>query len=1025
MCTFAHNTMKRLITIAYLILFALYSTIRAEGIMHISESLLQDKVTGIIQDDRGFLWLSTWAGLYRYDGHSFMPHRPSTGDDSVLSSDRIDAVRCDRRGNLWCRSFYRPYFYDVATMRFTDVLALLEQQTGKTYNVNKLFPMKSGIVWMLTKEGQAISVRDDSPEHSAKLEYSDVLDIKEDSKGRAWILTKKGVFLHGYTIALPRKSFEHWKETSDGFFYAATNQGELYRLTDNGSKVLSCTKVALPQSSNKILKVSGQSDGDLCIATQQCMMLLRNGKWQVKPYPAPVEKIERLYRDKAGRYWIVSEQQGVLVCHPHDASLQRLTANADGNYTNKHNSWFFCETEDGKMLLMSQHEGLCCYDPATNALSHIKTKDGKWYQPQVGRSFTDSEGNLWLYDTKEGLSRISVELNHIKVYDDGGNTCCLFLDRKNNTWHANTNGEVIVYHADGTKAGYVTPSGSLSPHPSTFGIVYAITETSDGSLWMGCKDKGLILLTPQHNGTFAVTRFTHSDSDNYSLSADDVFSLALDTYGTMWVGTYSGGVNILTNSDKGNRRFINSNNILQGLPLGEHSRHIRSLLCTREGIMCIGTSNGIFTFKPDRMAPHHIKPRHIKRQARRSGSISNNEVMQLYEDSKGIVYALTPSSGICYTKATALLDSAATFSYYSLTTGAPSDKPLDITEDRSGNLWITYPESVVRYDRRASKYHNFAIKGGDDASRLSAAGIIIHSDGTMTIGTEHGYARFAAARLTPDVSAPRIAIAELFIGAQAADYDADIRDTITLRTDERDVSMRLSALIMTGNDPVRYAYRTDTTAQWIITGSPTLSFANLSAGYHTIQVRSTNASGAWCDNIRTIVLYVTPTFWETPWAWCLYILLIIMVIGSLAAIWAYVYRLQVRMRAQEEAIKQRMNFINNVAPRLREEQDELIERVRSFIDEHMSDDTITIPDIAQAMGMSRASFFARFKQLTDISPQDYLTHYRIEHAKRLLSRGDLTIAECAYKSGFSDPKYFSRVFKKTEGISPSAFLKNM
>ena len=90
----------------------------------------------------------------------------------------------------------------------------------------------------------------------------------------------------------------------------------------------------------------------------------------------------------------------------------------------------------------------------------------------------------------------------------------------------------------------------------------------------------------------------------------------------------------------------------------------------------------------------------------------------------------------------------------------------------------------------------------------------------------------------------------------------------------------------------------------------------------------------------------------------------------------------------------------------------------------MGDEDLSIPDIAAAMGMSRATFFARFKELTGLSPQDYLTHCRIDHARQLLKGGGMNVSEAAYRCGFSDPKYFSRVFKKVEGMSPSAFLRS-
>ena len=277
------------------------------------------------------------------------------------------------------------------------------------------------------------------------------------------------------------------------------------------------------------------------------------------------------------------------------------------------------------------------------------------------------------------------------------------------------------------------------------------------------------------------------------------------------------------------------------------------------------------------------------------------------------------------------------------------------------------------------------------------------------------------ATLKPDEEAPRIAISTLTVAGRGQTYDADLMDTIRFDSNERDVSLQLSALTMKQGEKIKYAYRLDGDSTWIMQGdNDRLTFLNMRAGYHTIQLHSTNASGVWCNNFRTITLYVKPTFRETSWALLLYILIGILVIGGIAMVWEYIYRLHLKMRTQEEMIKQRMDFIHNVAPLIREDKDDLLERVRKYIDEHISDEGLTIPSIATEMGMSRTSFFSRFKELAGISPQDYLIHYRIAYAKQLLTIGGMSVSEVAYKSGFTDPKYFSRVFKKIEGVSPSS-----
>lgn len=61
----------------------------------------------------------------------------------------------------------------------------------------------------------------------------------------------------------------------------------------------------------------------------------------------------------------------------------------------------------------------------------------------------------------------------------------------------------------------------------------------------------------------------------------------------------------------------------------------------------------------------------------------------------------------------------------------------------------------------------------------------------------------------------------------------------------------------------------------------------------------------------------------------------------------------------------------------------------------------------------------------DVNFIEQLTAVRIENAKKLLKRGEYSIKEICYLSGYSDPNYFSRLFKKHEGISPSVYLKEI
>lgn len=86
--------------------------------------------------------------------------------------------------------------------------------------------------------------------------------------------------------------------------------------------------------------------------------------------------------------------------------------------------------------------------------------------------------------------------------------------------------------------------------------------------------------------------------------------------------------------------------------------------------------------------------------------------------------------------------------------------------------------------------------------------------------------------------------------------------------------------------------------------------------------------------------------------------------------------------------------------------------------------TIVIRELAEKYHMTYNWFIRCFKDFTGSSPQSYLTDVRIEKAKDLLNMRSFHISEIAEQTGYSDPLYFSRIFKKRTGYSPNEYKKN-
>jgi two-component system response regulator YesN len=99
-----------------------------------------------------------------------------------------------------------------------------------------------------------------------------------------------------------------------------------------------------------------------------------------------------------------------------------------------------------------------------------------------------------------------------------------------------------------------------------------------------------------------------------------------------------------------------------------------------------------------------------------------------------------------------------------------------------------------------------------------------------------------------------------------------------------------------------------------------------------------------------------------------------------------------------------------------------IRKAISYINENYAN-RIALQDVAQYTCLSPNYLSQLFKQETGKSFLEYLTHCRVEAAKKLLVQSSLTISEIAFKLGYDMPSYFSEVFKKSEGLTPSQYRK--
>ena len=91
------------------------------------------------------------------------------------------------------------------------------------------------------------------------------------------------------------------------------------------------------------------------------------------------------------------------------------------------------------------------------------------------------------------------------------------------------------------------------------------------------------------------------------------------------------------------------------------------------------------------------------------------------------------------------------------------------------------------------------------------------------------------------------------------------------------------------------------------------------------------------------------------------------------------------------------------------------------MEDHLENEKVTVEVLAEECGMSNSHFYRKLIGLTNMPPKDFIRSYRMKKAAQYLKTSNYNVSEVAFKVGFSDTKYFSKLFKKQFGCSPSKF----
>ncbi|RYD88164.1 MAG: hybrid sensor histidine kinase/response regulator, partial [Sphingobacteriales bacterium] len=403
-------------------------------------------------------------------------------------------------------------------------------------------------------------------------------------------------------------------------------------------------------------------------------------------------------------------------------------------------------------------------------------------------------------------------------------------------------------------------------------------------LWIATWGGGLNLMNTA-SGTF--TSFKNSAKDPNSISSDFVQNTYQDRDGTIWVGTYFGGLNRFDPATRKFTRIITA-------PAGKtklQGNNIVALNGDAEGNLWIGTDDGgLNCLRRNTQSFEHYFNRDTKKP----------DIRAIFTDKSGGLWV--GQSGLYrYNR------QKNRFDLFTTQAGLGRDFIKGITDDNSGNLWISTSNGLVKLNpatRQASKYNT---SDGLQAMEFEANAVMKTRNGQLFFGGINGFNSFYPGDIKNNTYVPPVYITGFQIFNKEAvpgkdstlQKDISLTDHIKLNYLQSSISFNFAALNYLAPENNRFAYKLtgfDKSFNYTST-NPQATYTNLDPGEYTFTVKAANNDGVWDSRGKSITIVITPPWWQT---WWFALLAVLLCAGAVLALVRYRQTLSLKKLEEEK-----------------------------------------------------------------------------------------------------------------------------
>lgn len=891
----------------------------------VRDGLIQSNPAQILQSHNGFIWVSTWNGVSRFDGRDF-----ETFQFDSLLNQHMQRLENTADGNLWMIAYDRHslYLYDIRENKLINVLKQYEQHFNTPLQIENLYPLSKGITWVTLNNGGCFRISDKECTVSSGIQYITAIDdvelgkvsrVFEDKQGEEWVFSDKGVSIFGKrTISsYPFSMFE----TMDNLVFLASQNGRLAYYDVN---TMQFNIVPFQEKIQHINGIKVLKDNQLAVLSDKGLYLCRFPELAMEKYDFSLPgrddaAVRKVYQDSKGFLWIFTGLPGIIRLDPETGVKQYLNTPSGYMASSPENELFIYEDPNGVVWTIPYKGIFSYYDEKSRELKVYFTPGRNHipYSPIIKTTYVDKQNNLWIKSQRSFIKMFFPPSPYTyRELDNYFDTKSFLFDSDEHLWIATKKGIIRIMDSQKNLLGYLSPDGELAQTETVFaeGGIYVMLKDQAQTIWLGSKENGLFRLVPRNRPYhYEVYHYMNNPSDPYSISDNKISCIDEDHNGRIWIGTYGGGLNLVEEKEDGAIRFIHAENKLSGFPINRTN----SIRCMVEGpghTMLVGTIEGLITFSSDFSDYENIRFYLNLPRPQAADGLCSADVMSVLRTTDETIYCYCYGGGLCKLVSSNLLSDELRFRSFGKET-SPLARAL--IEDKNHNIWIGSETDITLFDVHDQTFESFGETFFNRSFNYSECLPVTDRQGDILMGTEGGMLVFSPDSIVKQTYEAPIVVTGIKYSEDNLSHVLSDADYLEIPTRRRNFTISFAALDYTNSLDIEYAYKLDDNQWYYIGKKNSVSFVSLPAGKYQFQIKATNGDGIWMNTVKTVTLQVLPTFWETGWAKAFYLVVVLVISLAIGYVFFYIYYLKHKVNMEQRLAEIKVRSFIDISHELR------------------------------------------------------------------------------------------------------------